>query len=202
MGLNSTSFPSIAVFYDFKIQSSAVITWFNITWYCTSLQQRRQNINHRLNPQKHPIPNGRGMGRFFYQYFGEIWPCYNSTRLYDLCSALYNAVLWTIPSTHWAWWRIYAPVNWVIIGSNNGLSPVQCQSIIWTHTDLMPIAAWKQASVIWEPEKKKFFMKEMRSKISGLPNFVHLSLVHSVLVHPNGLCEHLLEQEFVNIKHI
>ena len=28
-------------------------------------------------------------------------------------------------------WRIYASLNWVIIGSDNGLSPVRCQAIIW-----------------------------------------------------------------------
>ena len=31
--------------------------------------------------------------------------------------------------------HIYAPVNWVSIGSGNGLSPVRCQAIAWTHTD-------------------------------------------------------------------
>ena len=31
------------------------------------------------------------------------------------------------------YWRIYVPVNWVIIGSGNGLSPIQRQTIIWTN---------------------------------------------------------------------
>ena len=30
-------------------------------------------------------------------------------------------------------WRIYASLNWVIIGSDNGLSPVRRQAIIWTN---------------------------------------------------------------------
>ena len=33
--------------------------------------------------------------------------------------------------------RIYASVNWVSIGSGNGLSAVQCQAITWTNADLL-----------------------------------------------------------------
>ena len=29
-------------------------------------------------------------------------------------------------------WRIYASINWAIIGSDNGWSPVHCQAITWT----------------------------------------------------------------------
>ena len=32
-----------------------------------------------------------------------------------------------------AWRRIYASMNWVIIDSGNGLSPVRCPSINWTN---------------------------------------------------------------------
>ena len=35
--------------------------------------------------------------------------------------------------------RIYASVNWAIIGSNNGLSPVRHQAIIWTNAGLFSI---------------------------------------------------------------
>ena len=30
-------------------------------------------------------------------------------------------------------------MNWVSIGSDNGLSPVRCQAITWTNADLWPI---------------------------------------------------------------
>ena len=35
------------------------------------------------------------------------------------------------------WWHIYVSMNWVIIGSGNGLLPIQCQAIIWTNTGLL-----------------------------------------------------------------
>ena len=35
--------------------------------------------------------------------------------------------------------RIYASVNQVIIGSDNGLSPIQRQAITWTNADLLLI---------------------------------------------------------------
>ena len=37
------------------------------------------------------------------------------------------------PSTEY---RIYASVNWVNIGSGNGLSPIRSQAFIWTNVDL------------------------------------------------------------------
>ena len=37
--------------------------------------------------------------------------------------------------------HIYASVNWVCIGSDNGLSPVRRQAITWTNTDLLSIGA-------------------------------------------------------------
>ena len=36
-------------------------------------------------------------------------------------------------------WRIYASLNWIIIGSDNGLSPVWCQAIIWTNAGILLI---------------------------------------------------------------
>ena len=36
-------------------------------------------------------------------------------------------------------WRIYASLNWVIIGSDNGLSPVRHQAIIWTNAGILLI---------------------------------------------------------------
>ena len=35
--------------------------------------------------------------------------------------------------------RIYASVNKVIIGSDNGLSPIWCQAIIWANNGLLSV---------------------------------------------------------------
>ena len=48
---------------------------------------------------------------------------------------LYND--WLIPQHTQAWWHIYGSVNWVTIGSGNGLSPNRWQAITWTNTDLL-----------------------------------------------------------------
>ena len=39
-------------------------------------------------------------------------------------------------------WRIYASLNWVIIGSDNDLSPVRRQAIIWTNAGILLIGPW------------------------------------------------------------
>ena len=36
-------------------------------------------------------------------------------------------------------WRTYPSVSWVIIGSDNGLSPNRHQAIIWTNAELLLI---------------------------------------------------------------
>ena len=41
--------------------------------------------------------------------------------------------------THLPKCHMYAAVNQVSIGSNNGLSPIQCQAIIWTNAGLLSI---------------------------------------------------------------
>ena len=38
-------------------------------------------------------------------------------------------------------WRIYASLNWAITGSDNGLSPVRRQAIIWTNAGILLIGA-------------------------------------------------------------
>ena len=35
--------------------------------------------------------------------------------------------------------RIYAPLNWAVLGSGNGLSPARRQAIIWTNDDILSI---------------------------------------------------------------
>ena len=45
-------------------------------------------------------------------------------------------------------WRIYAPVvNFAIIGSDNGLSAIQWQSIFWINDVLLPIGHQQHISV-------------------------------------------------------
>ena len=49
----------------------------------------------------------------------------------------------SITTTTWhinscpTWWRIYASINWDSIGSDNGLSPIRRQAIIWTNAGLL-----------------------------------------------------------------
>ena len=54
-------------------------------------------------------------------------------------------------------WRIFASVNWATFGSNNGLSPVRRQAIVWTNTDILPIrppgiifdSSWPSDAIWW-----------------------------------------------------
>ena len=47
-------------------------------------------------------------------------------------------------------WRIYASVNWAIIGSDNGMSPGRRQAIIWTNAGILPIRTlWTNFSDIF-----------------------------------------------------
>ena len=50
------------------------------------------------------------------------------------------------------WCRIYASVNWVIIGSGNGLSPVWRQAITWTNAGLLSVGLLGKKSVNFESE--------------------------------------------------
>ena len=52
---------------------------------------------------------------------------------------------WDVPLSHWGhWvieveWRIYASGDSVIIGADNGLSPMRRQAIIWTNAGILLI---------------------------------------------------------------
>ena len=50
-----------------------------------------------------------------------------------------------------AWWRIYVSAHWVIIGSGNGLAPVQCRPITWTNCDLLqyPITVFPYGGIAY-----------------------------------------------------
>ena len=76
-----------------------------------------------------------------------IWLCAMSLRSVSVPYITYfktkTLLLWRVLLTgFWlieAEWRIYASLNWVIIGSDNGLSPVRRQAIIWTNAGILLI---------------------------------------------------------------
>ena len=64
--------------------------------------------------------------------------------LYVLLYDMYSVSLNHLPM---CFMHVYASVNLAIIGSDNGLSPVQRQAIIWTNTVLHSLEPWGQTSV-------------------------------------------------------
>ena len=46
--------------------------------------------------------------------------------------------IWTGAMKSWSR-TLYASLNWAIIGSGNGLSPVWCQAVTWTNADFLLI---------------------------------------------------------------
>ena len=64
-------------------------------------------------------------------------------------------------------WRIYASLNWVILGSDNGLSPVRRQAIIWTNSGILLI--WHLGTNFNEMliEIQTFPFKKIRLKMSS-----------------------------------
>ena len=64
-------------------------------------------------------------------------------------------------------WRIHASLNWVIIGSDNGLSPVRRQAIIWTNTGILLIGPLGTNFSEILSEIHTFSFKKMRLKMSS-----------------------------------
>ena len=64
-------------------------------------------------------------------------------------------------------WRIYASVNFTIIGSDNGLSPDRRQAIIWTNAGILLI--WPLGTNFSETliEIHIFSFKKMHLKMSS-----------------------------------
>ena len=68
-----------------------------------------------------------------------------------------SAIRWR-PTVHWVYCQPLthlppsAPVNWVSIGSGNGLSPVRRQTITWTNAGLLSIGLLGKISVKFESE--------------------------------------------------
>ena len=61
-----------------------------------------------------------------------------------------NEISWDLSWTHLPKCHIYAQVNWVSIGSDNGLSPGRRQAIIWTNAGMLSIGPlWTNFSEIW-----------------------------------------------------
>ena len=70
--------------------------------------------------------------------------------------------------------RIYASVNWVSMGSDNGLLPIQRQAIIWTNVGILLIEhlGTKFSEILIEIYT--FSFKKMHLKIYRLRNGGHL----------------------------
>ena len=64
-------------------------------------------------------------------------------------------------------WRIYTSLNWVIIGSDNGLSPVRRQAIIWTNAWILLIGPLGTNFSEILIEIQTFSFKKMHLKMSS-----------------------------------
>ena len=51
----------------------------------------------------------------------------------------HNHVLYQVNYLIKGWVMIYASINQAIIGSDNGISPVKYQAIVWTNADILSI---------------------------------------------------------------
>ena len=79
-----------------------------------------------------------------------------------------------------AYCHIYASVNWVIIGSGNGLSSVWHQAITWTIASLLSIALLGTSFSEIGIGILSFSFKQMRLKTSSAKMVVILSRVEGV----------------------
>ena len=65
-------------------------------------------------------------------------------------------------------WRIYAPVNYTIICSANGLSPIRCQAIIWTNAGILLTGPLELNFSEMLIEIHTFSFKKMHFKMSSV----------------------------------
>ena len=63
---------------------------------------------------------------------------------------------------------MYASVNWVSIGLGNGLSPVQCQAIMWTNAGLLSVRPLGTNLSEIQMERLSFSFTKMHLKISSV----------------------------------
>ena len=84
------------------------------------------------------------------------------------------------------WWRIYTSMNWVIIGSGNGLSPVR-EAITWTNAGILSIGVLgTNFNQIWI-EILSFSFKKIHLKMSSAKLAAILSRwVNSLRPRQNG----------------
>ena len=73
-------------------------------------------------------------------------------------------------------WRIYASVHWVIIGSDNGLSPFWCQAIIRTNAGILLIGNLGTNFSESLSETHTFSFKKMHLKMSSAKRQLYLRL--------------------------
>ena len=79
--------------------------------------------------------------------FTEVWKIINLILQPDFPGAnelkcIASNRMWSFDSTFWLifpWCRLYASVNQVSIGSDNGLSPIRRQAFVWTSAGLLSI---------------------------------------------------------------
>ena len=79
---------------------------------------------------------------------------------YDPCVFL-GDLLCLHNSCHMALWIV------VIIGSNNGLSPIQCQSITCSNAELFSIEPWETKTSVKFEQNTIIFIQENHSKMSS-----------------------------------
>ena len=63
-------------------------------------------------------------------------------------------------------WRIYASLNWVIVGSDNSLWPVQRKAIIWTNAGMLLIGPLRTHFTEILIEIQTFSLRKIRLKMS------------------------------------
>ena len=79
-------------------------------------------------------------------------------------------------------WLIYASIYWAIIGTDNGLSPVRSQAIIWRNTDLMLAGSGLNIHTFKEENAMENAAGKMAAMLSGLSVFCCYSLGDTELI--------------------
>ena len=75
-----------------------------------------------------------------------------------------------------AGWSKHKSVNWVMVGSDNGLSPARCEATIWTNADILLMRLQGRNYVFF---LRKFVFNKMYFKMSTKESAIFDSLVES-----------------------
>ena len=99
---------------------------------------------------------------------------------------------------------IYALATLAIIGSDNGLSPVQCQAIIWTNAEILSIRPLGTNFIEILIKIQTFPFKEMHLKKSSANKWRPFCLSLNVLIKPLGtnICEIWTKKQKFSFKEI